>query len=108
MSTSLQSLWSMIEAQQLIVLLPLMDIKLAAISAIMIGKLTKVANFDIIEIGDYWEELFEMPEVEALTENFEAVGMETSFFIYNVGTMVISIIYIVVMSIFVSCLDRCR
>lgn len=58
-------------------------------------KLTKIAAFDIFEIGDYVDEYFKLEPTDPVSEKFETIGMESLYFINNVG----SFIFIIVMYI---------
>ena len=70
-----------------------------------------IANFDIIDIGQYYEMLFYMPPGEPISGTFEAVGFETSYFIYNLGSLSITLVVILVAqigTIVLGCLRHCH
>ena len=60
-----------------------------------------LATFDILEnlpewlwfidILTFYDEYFEMPEGEPKSAQFEAVGLDSPFFIYNMGTVMLQI-----------------
>lgn len=63
---ALNHLWSMIDSQQLIVLLPLLDIRLPAKTNLTFSFLMQIAAFDYIETGYYFEKMFETQSSEPL------------------------------------------
>ena len=50
LSASLNYLWSMIEAQQLIVMLPEFNITMTALPNTFVTEFINIANFDVIEM----------------------------------------------------------
>ena len=48
----------MINALQILILLPLLKSSIPANASMVFGQLTKIAAFDIFEIGDYVDEYF--------------------------------------------------
>ena len=55
--------------------------------------LTKIAAFDVFEIGDYVDELLDLdPENDAadpVNTDYESLGFETKWFIHNIGSFFI-------------------
>lgn len=51
--------------------------------------LTKIAAFDVFEIGDYVDEILELEESDPVNINFESLGFETQWFIHNMGSFFI-------------------
>ena len=56
MGFSLKSVLDMINALQIIILLPLIDTKVPANAGIFFSRLTEIAAFDFFEIGEYVNE----------------------------------------------------
>ena len=61
-------------------------------AAMVFGQLTKIAAFDIIEIGDYVDEYFKLEATDPVNEKFEAVGLETLYLFHNIGSFIFVII----------------
>ena len=65
-----------------------------------------LATFDILEnlpewlwfidILTFYDEYFEMPEGEPKSAQFEAVGLDSPFFIYNMGTVMLQISFVTI------------
>lgn len=63
-----------------------------------------MATFDILEnlpeflwfldVLTFYDEYFEMPEGDPKNAQFEAVGLDSPFFIYNMGTVMIQILIV--------------
>jgi len=54
----------------------------------------QIASFDYLDIGFYFDKVFETADSEALGVNFEALGFETTYFIHNMGSMLLPILFI--------------
>lgn len=61
---ALQKLFGMVNALQIVVFLPLLDVNFPANAAGFFQYLTKIAAFDVLEIGDYVDDLLELPIAE--------------------------------------------
>ena len=82
----------MINALQIMILIPLLKASIPANASMVFGQLTKVAAFDIFEIGDYVDEYFDLAPTDPVNEKFEAVGLETLYFLHNVGSFIFVIL----------------
>ena len=58
----------------------------------IITQFFQIANFDILNVGYVYEKIFFMPTQPALNANFAAVGFNDTYFINNLGSILISII----------------
>ena len=58
LSASLQQLWSMVNTQQLVVLMPLWSIKLPANAAMFFGFIMTIAAFDILPTDTFYNNYF--------------------------------------------------
>ena len=47
----------------------------------------KLAAFDMIPIEFLYDKIFDLPPTEPLSSNFEAVGFESLYIIYNLGSI---------------------
>ena len=84
---ALSFLWSLIDAQQILSILPLIDIRLTALVNEVFAIFAEVVSFDVVEMGYYFEEMFDTADSEPLSGNFDAMGFETTYFIHNMGTL---------------------
>ena len=53
----------------------------------MFAVFVQVVSFDVVDVGYYFEEVFETADSEPLSGNFDAMGFETTYFIHNMGSM---------------------
>ena len=75
-----------------------------AFTSNVFGIFISLATFDILEnlpewlwffdILTFYDEYFEMPEGDPKSAQFEAVGLDSPFFIYNMGTVMLYIAYV--------------
>ena len=83
----------MINCLQIIVLLPLLNSSIPPNAGIFMSYLTKIAAFDIFEIGEYAESLLELEPTDPLNPKFEAIGMESLYFINNMGSFYLALLF---------------
>ena len=100
MGLSLKSVLDMINALQIIILLPLIDTFIPANAHMFFSRLTEIAAFDFIEIGEYVQDILELPFTDPVNERFEASGMESTYFINNLGTFYLIILIYCLVIIF--------
>ena len=98
----------MIEAQQLVCIITCSQIVLPPLSAVFIDQFFQIANFDIFDAGYFYSKIFYMPAVPAFKPNFAAVGFNDTYFISNLGTIVLSIIWFLALQSLVLIFRRFR
>ena len=77
LGASLGAVFGMINALQIIIILPLFDASMPANAGMVFKYLTKIAAFDVFEIGDYVDEYLELEQTEPVDNNFETLGFES-------------------------------
>ena len=55
--------------------------------------LTKIAAFDVFEIGEYVEGYLDLEPTDPLNTKFEAIGMESLYFINNLGSFYLALLF---------------
>lgn len=104
MTASLSALLGMIEALQIIVLMPLLKTKMPANVGLFMGELMKIAAFDLVETGTYVEAIFNLEPHDAPEgRNFEAIGYESVYFFSNVGSAILIFIFQLLHTLIVMC-----
>ena len=101
----------MVEAQQIICMMPLINVQLNAVTHEVIMKFMEIANFDIIPLENIFPEVFEMPDGESFNEVLESFDFDSQFFIYNVGTplVIILVVFLIILGLFMlECIPKCR
>jgi len=89
LTVALQYVLGMINTQQLIVLLPLFDIKAPANAELFFRQLMSVVAFEVYDTGDIVNATLSLEEVNPVNENYNTVGFESVYFINNMGTLFI-------------------
>ena len=75
---------------------PIFNVMIPAVPCDLINIMLEIAHFDIIEVSEYYEQVFEMPPTDALTPSLERIGFETYYFIYNLGAFSILVVSFIV------------
>jgi hypothetical protein len=95
LSASLAELFQMIEAQQIALIISCSQIVLPPLPAVFVDQFFQIANFNIFNAGLYFSKVFYMPAVPAFSANFDAVGFNDTYFISNLGSIVLSIVWFI-------------
>ena len=82
----------MVGALQFVILLPLFDVSMPANAAGFFETITKIASFDIFEIGDYVEALLSLLPTDPVNQKYESIGLESHYFINNLGSFIIALL----------------
>ena len=91
LSASLQQLWSMVNTQQLVVLMPLWNIRLPANAALFFSFIMTIASFDLVPTDTFYDEYFpKMAQTSAINTNFQTLGFSNMYFCYNIGSLILS------------------
>ena len=88
LGASLNSVLKMINAMQIIIIFPLTEAIVPANAGEVLKRCAKVASFDFIEIGEYVNEFLGLPPTDPVNEKYETLGIESLYFINNVGTFI--------------------
>ena len=107
LSASLNYLWSMIEAQQLIVMLPLFNVTMTALPNTFVTEFISIANFDVIEM-DQIKDFMRIDEIpfEPFNDRLDTVGFGDTYFINNCGALFLILVAIVFLWVFVLIFKR--
>ena len=66
------------------------------------NRLAQIAAFDVIEIGEYVNSILDLQPTGPVNEKFETLGLESRYFINNLGTFfVILMLYVLLVFIWV-------
>lgn len=105
---SLQQLWSAINTQQIIVLLPLFNVLMPANAAYFFSFIMLIASFDIFPVEEYYDDWFGMEPVDPLDQNFDSLGFESMYFMHNLGSFMIAVVLFPVFVLFYYSLFLCK
>lgn len=79
----------MINTQQLIVMMPLFNIKMPANASNFFTQIMSIAAFDFYDFTDVIHDMFSLEPTESFSSNFETIGFESLYFLINMGSIVI-------------------
>ena len=79
----------MINIQQLIVLIPLFNIILPANASSFYHKLMEIAAFDYYETNELLNDMLNLEPTGPVNINFEMLGLESLYFMNNMGTQIL-------------------
>ena len=99
LGAGLKSVLDMINALQVIILLPLIETQIPANASMFMQTLTDVAAFDFIEIGDVSNDILSLPPTEPVNMRFELSSLESQYFVNNVGSFYLVILLNILMTL---------
>ena len=111
MNFSLKSVFEMINALQIVILLPLSESSVPANAGMFFERLAQIAAFDLIEIKPQINEYLDLVPTGPVNDKFESLGLESKYFINNLGTFfLIIMIYflLVIIWIIVILMQKCK
>ena len=85
----MQDIIGMMGFMQLVVVLPLLDIKFPPTAMILYNQLIGIVTFDIIPTDDFYPFLFRLPESDPISMSFEDFDYGTTDYLMNMGSMFI-------------------
>jgi len=100
LGVGLQTVFGMINALQVIIMLPLLKANLPANAGMVFKELAKIAAFDYYDIAQYTDVWLELEPTDPVNAKLEMVGFETKQYISNVGTFTL---FIVVYVLLIAC-----
>ena len=108
LSASLNQLWTLVNAQQLFVLMPLLKVVLPGNVYVFFSAIFQIAAFDYYDTNDMLHELLDVPETDPYNESFGELGFESRYLLNNLGTMLFFFLAIPPQYLLFKCLNWCR
>ncbi len=88
--------------------MPLWNVNPPGNAAMFYGFMMEIAAFDMVPTGDFYDKyLQDLPITEPLNDNFDVLGFSNMYFLYNSGSIMISIIAVPLLAIVVGILRPC-
>ena len=86
-------MWSMVDSQQIILMMPLWEINMPAHTAMVFGYIFQIANFDLLPTSEIWHYFFpDIPQTNVINSKLESVGYSNEYLIFNLGTILFSFV----------------
>ena len=108
LAATLQQLWGMINAQQIIVHMIAYKTKPPAITTWFFHILFQIQSVDVIPWGDLYSYLFTMEHTEPLSKNLYSLGFINRYFICNLGSSILPIALIAIFLVLWFLFSRCK
>ena len=89
----LQQIFDIVQVLQIVVILPLLSTNMPANTGMFFSVLQTIAAFDIFEIGEYVDEYLELTPEDPINEKFETIGMESKYYINNIGSFFLTLVF---------------
>ena len=77
--------------------MPLFNLNLPANAGLFFGFLTELASFNMLPTDSFYNFVFpslQRADPGPVNDNFDALGYGSTFFLYNIGTLILAIIII--------------
>ena len=95
LSAGLSQLWSMINTQQIIVVMPLFNTNIPANAGMFFGFIMNLASFNLLPTDEFYHSYMVMSkDPGALNSNFEDQGYGSVYLLQNLGTLLVAILTI--------------
>ena len=95
----LQQIFEIVQVLQIVVILPLLSTNMPANTGMFFSVLQMIAAFDVFEIGEYVDEYLELTPEDPINEKFETIGMESKYYINNMGSFFLTLVFEVLLII---------
>ena len=95
LSAGLSQLWSMINTQQIIVVMPLFNTNIPANAGMFFGFIMNLASFNLLPTDEFYNSYMVMSnDPGALNSNFDDQGYGSVYLLQNLGTLLVAILTI--------------
>ncbi len=88
--------------------MPLFTVHLPPNAGSFFNFLMQIASFDYLPTSGFYDDHFNMKQTNALNENFNALGLSTNLFLYNVGSLILAILSIPALLMVLLMLKPCK
>lgn len=85
-SGAMNDLLGMLGFMQLVVYLPLLDLKFPPTALLLYNQITNIVTFDLLPTDSFYPYMFDFPEFTSINESFEDFDFKR-FFIINLGSL---------------------
>ena len=74
-------------------MMPLFKIQMPASAGGFFASIMTIAAFDLYDFSEALHEIFMIPPTGSMSSNFETIGFESSYFLVNMGSMLLFYIF---------------
>jgi len=89
-------------------MMPLMTVILPANAGIFFAQLMQITAFEVLDTKPYLDSYLRLEPADPINANFEAVGLESIYFLHNLGTLLFAFVFFLVMVILSKLLLLCE
>lgn len=95
---ALNQLWSMIETQQVVIMLLICNVSSPAATVIFFSAVFEVAAFDIVETEPFLNRLLRLDPTEPFNEKIDSLGMGSIYLLNNLGSLgIVFLVYLLLL-----------
>ena len=102
----MHELLSLLNTYQIIVIMPLFTVSVPANAGGFLAEIIKIAAFEVVDTKPYLDRILELEPREPINSNFETVGLESVYFLHNLGTLFLAYVFYVILIAFAWLLRR--
>merc|ERR1711957_284761 len=95
-NASMNEVWSMINALQLVVYTPLVPVKFPGNATMVFGEVIKIATFDVAPVGDWYPTWFSFPmdTDKPFNEAFDKLGFSSYYWVMILSCLYLGLAYL--------------
>ena len=88
-------------------MMPLFKISMPANAGLFFRQIMSIAAFDFYDFGDVIHKYFNIAQTDSININFETIGFESSYFLINLGTLLLFYLFYILCITCMLCIKPC-
>jgi len=89
-------------------MMPLFQVAIPANAGMFFAQMMQIAAFEVIDTKPYLDKYLNLQPTDPLNANFEAIGLESVYFLHNLGTLALAFVFFVATVLFSVLLVHCN
>ena len=89
-------------------MMPLFQVAIPANAGMFFAQMMQIAAFEVIDTKPYLDKYLNLQPTDPLNANFEAIGLESVYFLHNLGTLSLAFVFFVATVLFSVLLVHCN
>ena len=89
-------------------MMPLLTVILPANAGMFFAQIMTISAFEVFDTKPYLDSVLHLEPADPINANFEAVGLESIYFLHNLGTLLFAFVFFLVMVILSKLLLLCE
>ena len=88
-------------------MMPLFLVILPANAGMFFAEMMKIAAFEVFDTKPYLDSYLHLDPTDPVNANFEAVGLESIYFLHNLGTLLLAFVFFLAVVVFAKLCRLC-